>query len=88
MVYNGSNVTSKKDTEVPARRRLSVDSIDFNNRAERCALIQQVLESGTAIASAEREEMIRKGIIDERGNLLISELPEDMREDAERDFGG
>jgi hypothetical protein len=32
--------------------------------------------------------MIRKGIIDERGNLLITELPEDMREDAERDFGG
>jgi hypothetical protein len=81
-------MTSEKHTEVSARRRLSVDSIDFSNRAERRTLIQQVLESGTAITLAEREEMIRKGIIDERGNLLITELPEEMREDAERDFGG
>ena len=79
---------AEKHAEIPARRGLSVDSIDFSNRAERRALIQQVLESGTTIALAEREEMIRKGIIDERGNLLITELPEDMRQDAERDFGG
>jgi hypothetical protein len=32
--------------------------------------------------------MIRKGIIDERGNLLMTDLPEDMREDADTDFGG
>lgn len=84
----GDTMTSDKHGEVPARRRLSVDSIDFNNRAERQDLIRQVLDSGTAIAFKEREEMIRKGIIDEHGNLLITELPEDMREDADRDFGG
>jgi hypothetical protein len=82
-------MTDERQEQVPsAKRRLSVDSIDFANEEERAALIQQVLEGGNAIARAEREEMIRKGIIDERGNLLMTDRPEDMREDADTDFGG
>jgi hypothetical protein len=88
MPYNDFKMVPERQDEVRPRWRLSIDSIDFSNRAERRALIQQVLESGTAIALAEREEMIRNGIIDERGNLLITELPEDMHEGADRDFGG
>lgn len=37
---------------------------------------------------AQVQEAIRMGIIDEKGNLLKHDLPEDMREDADRDFGG
>jgi len=77
--------TKKPGTVGP---RLSFDSIEFYNKEQRAALIQQVLHAGNSIAEAERLEMIRKGIIDERGNLLINDLPEDMREDADRDFGG
>jgi hypothetical protein len=69
-------------------KRLSLDSIDIEDDKEMDALTQQVLEAGNVIAESERAEMIRKGIIDVRGNLLKTELPEDMRKDASRDFGG
>jgi hypothetical protein len=69
-------------------KRLSLDSIDIENDEEMDALTQQVLEAGNVIAESERAEMIRKGIIDVRGNLLKTDLPEDMRRDANRDFGG
>jgi hypothetical protein len=46
------------------------------------------LEEGDKIYAAQRQESIRLGIIDEKGNLLKHELPEDMREDAGTDFGG
>jgi hypothetical protein len=72
----------------PSRKRLSLDSIDFHNEEKRDALIQQVLKAGNAIAEAERLELIRKGIIDERGNLLITELPDDVRKGADTGFGG
>jgi hypothetical protein len=32
--------------------------------------------------------MIRRGIVHEHGNLLKTDLPEDMRKDADRDFRG
>jgi hypothetical protein len=67
-------------------RRLSFHSIDFDNQEEVDALLEQVLEAGHAIANAEREEVIRKGIIDERGNLLKSDLPRTCVR-ADRDFG-
>jgi hypothetical protein len=68
--------------------RLSLDSIDIENDEELDALTRQILEAGNVIAESERAEMIRKGIIDIRGNLLKTDLPEDMRKDANRDFGG
>jgi hypothetical protein len=67
---------------------ISLDSIDIDNDVEIDSLTQQVLKAGNAIAESERAEMIRKGIIDDRGNLLKTDLPEDMRKDANRDFGG
>lgn len=69
-------------------RRLSLDSIDIESDEAVHSLTQQVLEAGNAIAESERAEMIRKGIIDDRGSLLKTDLPEDMRKDANRDFGG
>jgi hypothetical protein len=78
------------ERQFPAQsvRRLSLDSIDIENEEEMDALTRQVLEAGKVIAESERAEMIRKGIIDVRGNLLKTELPEDMSKDANRDFGG
>ena len=71
-----------------ATKPLSLDSIDVDNDAELDALTAQVLEAGNKIYEAQRQESIRLGIIDEKGNLLKTELPEDMREDAGMDFGG
>ena len=79
---------SEKPLATTSIKRLSLDAIDVENDAELDALTSQVLASGNKIAESERAEMISKGIIDERGNLLKTELPEDMRKDADRDFGG
>jgi hypothetical protein len=79
---------SEKPLPTASVKRHSLDAIDVENDAELDSLTAQVLAAGNKIAESERAEMISKGIIDERGNLLKSELPEDMRKDADRDFGG
>jgi hypothetical protein len=79
---------SERPLSTASVKRLSLDAIDVENDTELDALTAQVLAAGNKIAESERAEMIRKGIIDERGNLLKTDLPEDMRKDAGRDFGG
>jgi len=79
---------SEKPIATASIKRLSLDEIDVENDSEVDALTAQVLATGNKIAESERAEMISKGIVDERGNLLKTELPEDMRTDANRDFGG
>jgi len=37
-------------------------------------------------ASVERAKQL--GLIDDKGNLLLTDLPEDMKPGAQRDFGG
>jgi hypothetical protein len=79
---------SEKPLPTASVKHRSLDAIDVENDAELDALTAQVLAAGNKIAESDRAEMIRKGIIDEHGNLLKTELPEDMRKDADRDFGG
>ena len=67
---------------------LTINSVDVDNDEELDALMAQVLADGNKIYQAQRQESIRLGIIDEKGHLLKTELPEDMREDAGTDFGG
>jgi hypothetical protein len=81
----GSAMTTGRQNQVRSPRRLSFDWIDTHNEAQTDALIQQVLEAGNAIATRGNDP---RGIIDERGNLLRTDLPEDMRKDADTDFGG
>jgi hypothetical protein len=73
---------------VPIPVASSGEVIEVENDAEIDALTAQVLAAGNKIAESERAEMIRKGILDEDGNLLKTEIPEDMLKDADRDFGG
>ena len=79
---------SEKPLPSVSVKRHSLDAIDVENDAELDALTAQVLAAGNRIAESERAEMIRKGIIDEHGNLRKTEIPEDMRKDAGIDFGG
>ena len=74
--------------KMKATKPLTIDSIDVDNDEELDALMDHVLAEGDKIYQAQRAEAIRLGIIDEKGNLLKRELPEDMREDAGTDFGG
>jgi hypothetical protein len=37
---------------------------------------------------AEGRELRHRGLLDDHGNVLAKELPPDMMEDSERDFGG
>jgi len=71
-----------------ATKPLTINSIDVDNDEELDALMDQVLAEGDKIYEAQYKEGLRLGIIDEKGQLLKHELPEDMREDAGTDFGG
>jgi len=62
--------------------------VDVDNDEEMEAFVQHLLDLGNRRIQAEVAECIRLGIIDEKGNLLRHDLPEDMREDAGTDFGG
>jgi hypothetical protein len=66
----------------------SIDDVDMNDDQAIDEFTRLVLAEGDKRLHAQIQEAIRLGIIDEKGNLLKHELPEDMREDAERDFGG
>lgn len=46
------------------------------------------LQSAGERAKAAAEELERLGIADSKGRRIRKDLPEDMREGAERDFGG
>jgi len=67
---------------------LSTPNGDVDDEQKLDELTARVIAAGDKKLQAQIEEAIRLGIIDEQGNLLKRELPEDMREGAERDFGG
>lgn len=62
----------------------SIDDIDVDNEQEFDEFMNHVIAEGDKRMQAQVQEAIRLGIIDEKGNLLKTEL----REDADRDFGG
>jgi hypothetical protein len=67
---------------------LTINSIDVDNDEELDLLMAEVLAEGDKMYEAQYQEALRLGIIDEKGRLVRGELPEDMREDADTDFGG
>jgi hypothetical protein len=73
------------DTE---RQPLSIDDVDMEDDEALDEFTRAVIAEGDKRMHAQVQEAIRLGIIDEKGNLLKHDLPEDMREEAGRDFGG
>ena len=63
-------------------------AIDVENDEELEAFMEHLLDLGYRRVQAEVAECIRLGILDEKGNLLRHDLPEDMRENSGADFGG
>lgn len=70
------------------RKPLTIDDVDMTDDEALDAFTRMVIAEGDKRLHAQVQEAIRMGIIDEHGNLLKHDLPEDMREDTERDFGG
>jgi hypothetical protein len=69
-------------------KRLTIENVNLDDEREMDALVDQMFTAGLARVKAEGDELRRKGLLDSQGNLLVRELPADMKEDADRDFGG
>jgi hypothetical protein len=66
---------------------MSIADIDVYNVRELREFMAKVLAEGDKILHAQIQESIRLGVIDEKGNLLKHDVPEDMSEGSECDFG-
>jgi hypothetical protein len=62
--------------------------VSLDDEREMDAFVDQVLTDGMERVRAEGDELRRKGLLDSQGKLLVKELPADMKEGADRDFGG
>jgi hypothetical protein len=69
-------------------KRLSIETVNLDDEKDMDALFDQVIDAGVQRVRAEGDELRRKGLLDVQGNVLLDELPPDMRENSERDFGG
>lgn len=56
--------------------------------AEQERILARVREEGARRIRRSCEKATALGIIDEEGNFMMKELPDDMRPELERDFGG
>ena len=69
-------------------KELTWANVDLSNPEEVRRLHEQELDRATARIHAAVKRLQDLGIIDEHGNRRNKELPPDMRDDCERDFGG
>jgi len=69
-------------------KRLTIENVDLDDGLETDAFMEQMFAEGLERVRAEGDELRRKGLLDEQGNMVIKELPADMKEGSERDFGG
>lgn len=68
--------------------RLTIENVNLDDERELDEFDRQMFDAGMERVRAEGDELRRKGILDSEGNLLMKELPADMKEGADRDFGG
>jgi hypothetical protein len=73
---------------MPVTKRLTIENVDLDDEREMDALVDQMFTAGLERVRAEGDELRRRGLLDSQGNLLVKELPADMQEGADRDFGG
>jgi hypothetical protein len=73
---------------MPIIKRLTIESVNLDDDAELDAFDDQVITAGLERVRAEGDELRRRGVLDAQGNVLLKELPADMKEGADRDFGG
>lgn len=73
---------------MPITKRLTIENVNLDDYAELDVFDDQVITAGLERVRAEGDELRRRGILDAQGNVLLREFPADMKEGADRDFGG
>lgn len=73
---------------MPVTKRLTIENVNLDDERELDAFDDQLITAGLEQVRTEGDELRRKGILDSEGKLLAKELPADMHERANRDFGG
>jgi hypothetical protein len=69
-------------------KKLTWANANLQNSAERNALFQQEEKKASQRVKQAFDKLKAQGIVDEHGNLLSDELPEDMQQNSQCDFGG
>ncbi len=69
-------------------KRLTIENVNLDDEREMDALVDQMFTAGLARVKDEGDKLRQQGLLDSQGNLLVKELPPDMQEGADRDFGG
>jgi hypothetical protein len=73
---------------MPITKRLTIENVNLDDDREMDALVDQMFTVGLARVKAEGDELRRKGLLGPQGNLLMKDLPADMKDGVDRDFGG
>jgi len=73
---------------MPVTKRLTIENVNLDDDSEMDALVDQMFTVGLGRVKAEGDELRRRGLLDPQGNLLVKELPADMKDGTDRDFGG
>jgi len=73
---------------MPTTKPLTIETVNLDDEREMDEFDRQVIDAGMERVHAEIADLQRKGLLDAQGKLTVKELPRDMQEGAERDFGG
>ena len=73
---------------MPIANRLTIENVNLDDEREMDAFDGRAIAAGMERVRAEGDELRRRGILDPQGNVLVKELPADMRETSESDFSG
>ena len=73
---------------MPTAKQLTIETVNLDDDREVDEFDRQVIAAGMERVRAEIKELQQKGLLDAQGKPVLKELPRDMQEGAERDFGG
>lgn len=69
-------------------KKLTWSNADLQKQSERDALFLQEEKKAAQRVKHAFDKLKAQGIVDEHGNLLSNELPKDMQQNSQCDFGG
>jgi hypothetical protein len=73
---------------MPTTKPITIETANLDDACEMDEFDRQVIAAGMERVHAEIGDLQRKGLLDAQGKLTLKELPRDMQEGTERDFGG
>jgi hypothetical protein len=76
------------ETAMPRAKQLTIETVNLDDEREMDEFDRQVIAAGMERVRAEIKELQQKALLDAQGKPVLQELPRDMQEGAERDFGG